>query len=125
MMHFKKIQATTFHSTYFLEHFISLQLSLKVSVEARKFLADDVSLGRWRITTKPNKSCLVGIAGPQKQTTKVAYRRLGAWLDYCDQHPERHGEDFSRHLEMFPGLVLGSIIVISILSTMVRILAGI
>jgi hypothetical protein len=51
---FKKNIATTFYSNNFIEHFLSLKLGLKVSVEARKPLADRVSLPRWGITTKTN-----------------------------------------------------------------------
>ena len=53
------------------------------------------------LPTNPMPSTLGSSVPALKQATKVEYPRLGAWLNYCDQHPEHCGEDFSRHLEMF------------------------
>lgn len=36
-----------------------------------------------------------------RQAVNVKYPKISEWLTYCDQHPDRHGEDFSAHASKF------------------------
>lgn len=34
-------------------------------------------------------------------TTTVIYPNIADWLNYCDRHPDRAGEDFKTHIAAF------------------------
>jgi hypothetical protein len=38
---------------------------------------------------------------PTKGPQQLEIPKIGAWLMYCDRHPDRRGEDFSEHMGKF------------------------
>jgi hypothetical protein len=38
---------------------------------------------------------------PANHIVKLNYPKIGAWLNYCDQHPDRRGENFAMHAPSF------------------------
>jgi hypothetical protein len=38
---------------------------------------------------------------PVPATAAVVYPNIADWLDYCDSHPDRAGEDFGSHIAAF------------------------
>ena len=50
----------------------------------------------------PNPNlALPAIHPPQPVQTKTEVPKIRAWLKYCDEHPDRRGENFSAHAGKF------------------------
>jgi hypothetical protein len=48
-----------------------------------------------------NPAIPAGIHPPPPILPKTDVPKIRAWLDYCDRHPERQGEDFGAHGDRF------------------------